>query len=149
MSKNKTRNRQPRVVSNLIRFIGLNAALALVPLGTSILVRQLGEVLTPPGIYAPEILFFSVSISATALGDLTNERYTENLKWLFDLLKITLIVGITVSALFFGFYQYESIIAVVNNKIRNNITPFSVTLAITMFIVSIVSEIVISSTKEY
>jgi hypothetical protein len=63
-------------------------------------------------------------------------------------LKISLIVGIAVSALFFGFYQYESIIALGNNNIRTNITPFSIALAITIFFVSLAAEIVISATRE-
>ena len=50
-----------------------NFFLALLPLFISFFVRHISNVNHLPGIYTPELLFFSIMISATALGDITDE----------------------------------------------------------------------------
>lgn len=111
------------------------------------LARQLAEVPAPPGAYAPELLFFSVATCATALGDLTDEKYTAGISWLFDLLKVILILGVATSALLFGFYQYESIVGPGNLRIQSNITPLSLVVAGASFAICIIAEFIIAKVR--
>ncbi len=133
--------------SYLIRFIGFNVGFALLPLAASVAVRILAEITPPAGAYAQELLFFAVSVSATALGDLTDERFAGGVRWLFDLLKVVLIISVAVAALLFGFYQYEAIIGPGNANIRNNITPLSIWMAFLTLMVSLTAEILIAYTR--
>lgn len=134
--------------SHIIRFIGFNVLVALIPLAASYVVRDLAEVTAPAGTYAQELLFFSVSVCATGLSDLMDERFTGEIRWWFDILKVALLVSIVGAALLFGVYQYEDIISPVNTNIRNNIMPLSVWMAFITFFVSLVAEMVIAYTRE-
>lgn len=145
MSKQKVNS--PLLVSHLIRFVGFNICISLIPLGASWVVRGLAEIDPPPGVYAPELLFLAVSVSATALGDITDEKYTQGIKWLFDLLKATLLLGVIASAMFWGFYQYDTVIGSDNINVRNNITFFSSLIAILMVVISLITEVIIAYSR--
>lgn len=149
MAKNSRKIKQePSLRSHMIRFIGFNVCFALIPLVASVGVRYLAEITPPSGAYAQEILFFAVSVSAAALGDLMDERFTGSIRWLFELLKIVLMIVVVVSALLFGFYQYEAIIGPGNAKIRTNITPFAIVMMIATLAVSIMAESIIGYIRE-
>lgn len=120
---------------------------ALLPLMISWTIRYISEVPAPPGVYAPELLFFGVVISATALGDLTDEEKLAGSSPIFQLVKGVLLFGAITTAAIFGVYQYDVIIGPGNSIFRTNITGFSLVIAIVLFITSLLTEILIAKIR--
>ena len=132
-----------KATSHMIRFVMYNLVGALLPLLISWTVRRIGDVLDPPGAYAPELLFFAVMISATALGDLTDEKELGG-QPVFQLMKGTLLFGAIVVAAIFGVHQYDIILGPGNLTFRTNITSYALLLAIALFVTSMVAEMLIA-----
>jgi hypothetical protein len=133
--------------SDLIRFLVYNLVGALLPLIISWTVRHLANILPSSGVYAPELLFFAIMISATAIGDITDEARVIGTSWLFQLLRGTLLFGAIGAATVYGMYQYDSIIGPGNTAFRGNITNFTLTIGIVLFFVSLLAEILVSKIR--
>jgi len=131
-------------VSHVIRFLTYNFVGALLPLIISWTVRRLGEVPAPPGVYAPELLFFGVMISATALGDITDETKILGNAPSIQLIKGTLLFGAIGVAAIFGMYQYDAIIGSGNSAFRSNITDVTLIVVSVLFLASLTAEILIA-----
>lgn len=143
MASTTQKSKAVHFVSIIGEFLIYDVILSLVPFIASILVRTLAELEAPPGAYAPEILFFSVAITATSIRDIVKEQNKGNLVWLFNIFLGTLVIGLLASAIFFGFYQNEAILNAGNGKVRNNITSFSFIIAISMLTISLIVQILL------
>lgn len=117
------------------------------PLSISWVVRKLGEVQAAPGAYAPELLFFGVMVSVTALGDLTDEEKSVGADWMIQLLKATLLFGALAVSSIFGVYQYDVIFGSSNITFRSNITLFALISSSLLFLASLLAEIVVAKIR--
>ncbi|HEY0072375.1 MAG TPA: hypothetical protein VGE04_20640 [Chloroflexia bacterium] len=103
----------------------------------------MGNVVAPPGVYAPELLFFAVMISAIALGDVADEARATGDDPFFQLVRGVLMFGGLVAAALFGIYQYDQIVGPGDISFRDNVTSWAVWLAGPLFITSLAAEILI------
>ncbi len=124
---------KPTFWTYLIRFLMYNFVGALLPMAISLIIRYLASSPSVPGIYAPELLFFAVMISATALGDITDETEITKNSPVFQFVKGALLFGAIAVAAIYGMYQYDSIIGLGNAKFRENITEFTLILSLFLF----------------
>jgi hypothetical protein len=129
--------------SRLIRFSLYNIVFALLPLIISASIRQIASLATPAGVYAPEILFFAVMISATALGDISDEVKVTGSSPFFQLLRGALMLGAIASAALFGMYQYDQIVGPGFPPFRENITWYAIAMGVVFLIFSVVAEVLL------
>lgn len=134
-------------IAYLVRFLMYNLVGALLPLIISFTIRHVTSVQAPPGVYASELLFFSIMISATALGDITDESENLESDVLFQLIKGALLFGCIGVAAIFGVYQYDAIVGPGNQNFRLNITSLSTFIASILFGTSLLAEILIARNK--
>ncbi len=132
----------------LIRFLMYNFVGALLPLLISLFIRHISNIIPHPGVYTPELLFFSIMISATALGDVTDEIKLYGNK-AFQLTKGLLLFGSIGAAGIFGMFQYDAIVGPGNVPFRENITKYSLIIAVFLFLVSFMAEFLVAKIKGY
>ena len=126
----------------MYNFIG-----ALLPLMVSYIVRQVSAITALPGVYAPELLFFAIMVSATALGDITDETKIIGNAPVFQLVKGALLFGSLGLAAVYGMYQYDTIVGPGNIAFRNNITNFTLICALALFFTSLLAETLIAKIR--
>jgi hypothetical protein len=85
-------------------------------------------------------------ISATALGDVTDEIKLYE-KMTFQLTKGILIFGSIGAAIIFGMFQYDAIVGPGNILFRENITKYSLIIAIFLFLISFITEFIVAKIK--
>lgn len=120
---------------------------ALLPLFIALFIRHISNITPRPGVYTPELLFFSIMISAIALGDITDEIKLFK-KTMFQIVKGILMFGSIVSGIIFGMYQYDAIVGPGNIPFREHITNSSLIIAVFLFLTSFVAEFLIAKIKE-
>jgi hypothetical protein len=127
----------------MYNFIG-----ALLPFMISWTVRRVSDISASPGVYAPELLFFAIMISATALGDITDEVKIVGKAPSFQLVKGALLFGAIGVASIYGMYQYDTIVGPGNIAFHNNITNFTLVFALILFVTSLLAEILVAKIRE-
>ena len=134
MSQNINRknifSQPPGFWGHLIRFLVYNFIGALLPLFIAFSIRKTANIPPTPGVYAPELLFFAIMISATALGDITDETKIVGNAPLFQSIKGALLFGAIATGVFYGMYQYDAIVGPGNPSFRSNITRYTFYLTI-------------------
>jgi cellulose synthase/poly-beta-1,6-N-acetylglucosamine synthase-like glycosyltransferase len=133
--------------SHMIRFMMYNCLGALLPVGIAWLLRCLSGVYAVAGAYAQEWLFFAVMISATSLGDLTDETNIIGSNPRFQIAKGTLLMGCIFVAAIYGTYQYDVIVGSGNLSFRSNIGNAAVVLAAALFVLSTTVEVYIAKIR--
>jgi hypothetical protein len=146
-NKINTRSKRSPLWSHLIRFLMYNFIGALLPLMVSWTVRRISDISAFPGAYAPELLFFAIMISATALGDITDEVKIVGKAPTFQLVKGALLFGAIAIASVYGMYQYDTIVGPGNIAFRNNITNLTVVLASILFVTSLLAELLVAQIR--
>lgn len=134
------------MAAHLIRFLIYNFFGALLPLFISLFIRHISNITHRPGVYTPELLFFSIMISATALGDITDEIKLYK-KTSFQIIKGVLIYGSIGAAIIFGMFQYDAIVGPGNIPFRENITKSSLVISVILFLTSFSAEFLIAKIK--
>ena len=145
--KTKVRSRRSVFWAHMIRFLMYNFVGALLPLSISYIIRQVASIPPSPGVYAPELLFFAIMVSATALGDITDETKMIGKAPVFQLLKGALLFGSLGLAAIYGMNQYDTIVGPGNDTFRSNITNFTLVCAIILFITSFLAETLIAKIR--
>jgi hypothetical protein len=136
------------VKAHIIRFLSYNFLGALFPVLISLIVHGLGKKEPTPGIYTPEFLFFAVVISATALGDITDEKKLVQNNPLVQLVKAMLLWGALSVAVIYGLYLYGAIIGPENQEVRNRVSCISPIIAVVLFLASLLAEIMLAKKLE-
>jgi hypothetical protein len=117
--------------NRLIRWFTFTIVFALVPLGTSVLLRHLeGEPMGETLRTSPELLFFSLMVCATALGDLTEAMVKGAADLLLRGLFSALLVGAVASAILYGSFIYSSVSTTGAATFRSNLAQISALLAV-------------------
>ncbi len=135
------------LAAHLIRFLMYNFVGALFPAFISFLLHTVANVPAPSGTYAPELLFFAIMISFTALGDITDETRVSGDSPFFQLIKGILSFGAFTAAVFLGAYQLNVIAGLGSTSFRDNITTWTLIIATFLFLPSFATEFFIAKIK--
>ncbi len=132
------------MAKRLVRWFTFNVVFALFPLITAVLFRDLAGKLTKDDIAkSPEILFFALMISATALGDLFEILPSVGWDVLLVIMGAVLFVGAMFSAILYGGLLYNSMVEAGAESFRSRLLSYSVFLAIGLFAVSTTTEVLL------
>lgn len=132
------------MVKRLVRWITFNVIFALFPLITALLFRDLAGKLTTDDIAkSPEILFFALMVSATALGDLFEIFPSVGWDALLVIMGAILFIGAVFSAILYGGLVYNSMIETGAESFRSRLLFYSLFLAIGLFAVSTATEVML------
>jgi hypothetical protein len=132
------------VAKRLVRWFTFNVVFALFPLITAILFRDLAGKLTSDDIAkSPEILFFAIMLSATALGDLVEIFPSIGWDVLLGAMAAILFIGAVFSAILYGGLVYNSMIETGAESFRSRLLFYSMFLAIGLFAVSTATEVML------
>jgi hypothetical protein len=138
-------NKKQKLAQRLTRWLTYNTIFALLPLIISILLHFLtGKLSLQTFSNSPEILFFALTISATALGDISETITLIGGDLTFTILSSALLLGVVASAILYGCLIYDTTI-VINSPsgFRKNLLNFSIGLAVVMFILGTLVEVLI------
>ncbi len=133
------------MTKRLIRWMTYNLMFALLPLAASLFLHKLANKLTLEAMAnSPEILFFSIMVSAISLGDISEINFIIK-KWdiTFGVLKSALLLGAVWSAILYGSFLYDSIIGQSLSNFRIQLLNVSMLLAVILFILSTIVQVLI------
>lgn len=138
------------MAKRLVRWFTFNVVFALFPLATALLFRNLAGKLTADDIVkSPEVLFFALMVSASALGDLFEVLPSIGWDTLLASLGAILLIGAFFSAILYGGLLYNSMLAVTEAEpFRSRLLWYAVFLATSLFGVSTTTEIMIERIKQ-
>lgn len=132
------------MANRLVRWITYNLIFASLPLISSLLLRHLVDKLTLDALAnSPEILFFSLMISATALGDLGEIKPPSHWEILFKIFWSALLLGAIGSAILYGAFLFDSIIGPQSPVFRLRLLTFSMWMTAAYFVLSTAVEVII------
>lgn len=134
-----------RLAKRLVRWFTYNCLFALLPLITALVLHALADKLTIDAVASsPEILFFALMVSATAMGDLS-EIATPLGGWdiTFRILGSALLLGAVWSAILYGSLLYDSVIGPGSVAFRSRLLIVAVGLAAVLFVLSTLVEMLI------
>lgn len=132
------------MAKRLVRWFTFNVVFALFPLATALLFRNLAGKLTTDDIAkSPEILFFALMVSATALGDLFELFPSIGWDALLSTMGAILLIGAMFSAILYGGLLYNSMVEAGAEAFRSRLLTYSVILAIALFAVSTATEVML------
>jgi hypothetical protein len=119
----------------MVRWVTYNLGVALIPLVFSVAIRWLsgklgGDVIAN----SPEVLFFTLVVCATAMGDLSESTMT----MLGNVFFSALLLGLITSAILYGCLLYDGIVgpSAASASFRLHLPSMSVTLAVVFFVLT-------------
>ncbi len=129
----------------LVHWFMYGCIFALVPFIVSVSLHALAGKLDIDAVASsPEILFFALMVSATALRDLSGIAASLDGKdAIFDLLRSVLLLGAMGSAIFYGSLLHDSIIGPGSADFRLRLLWVAIGMAIVLFLLGTVVEILI------
>ena len=129
----------------ILRWIKYNLIFALLPLGVSIFFRTLLNKLSLESLSnSPELLFFSIMVSATALDDISElKKINTRLDFTIKLFGSALLFGAIWSAILYGTFLYDSLAIKTELSIRNSLFKISIYMGIALFILSTSVQIIL------
>jgi hypothetical protein len=132
----------------LIRWVTFNVIFALLPLIVLLVLRQLAGKLSSDDLAAsPEILFFALMVSATAMGDLSEVLPAVGWSPTFGILGSFMLLGAVFSAILYGgllsSLLFGDILGPAAKSFRSGLLIMSVCLAVVLLIVSTLTEILL------
>jgi hypothetical protein len=138
-------NREQKLAKRLTRWLIYNTIFALLPLIISVLLHFLtGKLSMQTFSNSPEILFFALTLSATAIGDISETITPIGWDLTFTILSSALLLGVVTSAILYGGLIYDTTIAINSpSGFRENLLNFSIGLALVMFILGTLVEVLI------
>jgi hypothetical protein len=132
------------LAKRLIRWFTYNLLFALLPLFAALFLRSLADKLTGEIVAnSPEILFFALMVSATAMGDLSGIATPVGWDVTLKILGSALLLGAVWSAILYGCLLYDSIIGPGSIAFRSQLFKVAVGLAIGLFLLSTTVEVIL------
>jgi hypothetical protein len=117
---------------------------ALLPLCAALFLRFLTGKLTVEAVAnSPEILFFALMVSATAMGDLSEIATPVGWDVTFKILGSALFLGAVWSAILYGCLLYDNIVGPGSLAFRSQLFRVTVGLAIGLFLLSTIVEVIL------
>jgi hypothetical protein len=128
----------------LVRWFTYNLIFALLPLCAAVLLRALaGKLSTDAIANSPEILFFAIMVSATAMGDLSEVTAPIDRDLILKVLQAILLIGAIWAAVLYGTLLYDSIIGPGSPSFRLGLLQVSAGLAVSLFLFSTVTQVLL------
>lgn len=132
----------------LNRWFTFAVAFALLPFGTSILFRSLAGVLTMDAVQqSPELLFFSLMICASALGDLNEFTAVVGKDGVMRLLSSALLIGAAFAGILYGGFVYAALPGQASATFQRNLFHLSLILAPAALFIGTVVQVMIAKTE--
>ncbi|HEX8163385.1 MAG TPA: hypothetical protein VF538_16055 [Pyrinomonadaceae bacterium] len=132
----------------LSRWFWFNFVFALLPLILGVLIRFLGNKLDFQAIASsPEVLFFSLMISATSIGDAIENRKIDKNETLFTNMWCALLFSGFFSAGLYGCLLVDTIFNLNLAVFRSNLLYFSILLAVASLTVSFFTQLWIAKVE--
>ena len=125
------------MAKRLVRWFTYNFFFALLPLCAAVSLRFLAGKLTIQTIAgSPEILFFALMVSATAMGDLNDKAKPIGWDIRFRIFGSALLLGAVCSAILYGCLLYDGIIGPGSVTFRSRLLTVEIALAVALFLLS-------------
>ncbi|MCA9123866.1 MAG: hypothetical protein H6821_01010 [Planctomycetaceae bacterium] len=130
----------------LIRWLTYSVVFALLPLVSSVLLRYFSNQLTIDSMTrSPEVLFFSLMLNATALGDLADiARPKKQHELTVSLFRSALLIGAVFSGILYGSLLFGTVVGNVKAEFLQRLFTVSVVIALASFVMALVSEVFLS-----
>ncbi len=136
------------MLARLNRWFTFAVAFALLPFATSLLFRRLAGVLTTDAVQqSPELLFFSLMICASALGDLHELTSVVGKDSVMRVLSSALLLGAAFAGILYGGFVYAGLPNQASGTFQRNLFQLSLMLAPTSLFVGTVVQIMIARTE--
>lgn len=133
----------------LSRWLWFNFMFALTPLALMILVRYLGGKLTNQDVAgSSEVLFFSLMLSATSVGDAIENRKEIDKETLFTNMWCSLLFIAVISSILYGCLLLDTVLDLKLLDFRVRLMYVSLPLALVSLALSFVTQIWISRIEE-
>jgi hypothetical protein len=138
--------RMPSTASTrLVRWFTYNLGFALLPLASGLLLRELADRSNQDAsLLSSEVLFFSLMVSATALGDLADVSPHISGGWTLTLCRSALLLGAILSAILYGSFLYDTLLSTGLPEFRSRVFTFSRWLASVLFVLSTLVEVLLA-----
>jgi hypothetical protein len=122
---------------------------ALLPLAAAVTLQALNRTLTTQAVAnSPEILFFALMVSATAMGDISEITIPVGWDLRFRVFWSCLLLGAIWSAVLYGGLLYDSIIGPGSPSFKLRLLVLSIIVAVLLFVVSTVVEALLGRIKD-
>ena len=129
------------LATRLIRWFTFNVSFALIPLVCALFLRHMINGLTWQDVAdSPEILFFALIISSTALGDISDMRKQVGNDLKFQIFWSALLLGAIFSAILYGSFLYDKLAAHQSRAFRDNLMKVSILLSASLLACSTLVE---------
>lgn len=137
------------MANRLVRWFTYNVTFALLPLACSLLLRALAGKLNIEDVAkSPEVLFFSLIVCATALGDLSEVAKPIGRDITLKIFRSVLLFGAVFSAILYGSLLYDTAIGPGSAAFRSRLLTVSVLMAVAFFILSTVVEAILGKIED-
>jgi hypothetical protein len=132
------------VTGRLIRWFTYTVAFALLPLATTLALRYVHGSLSLRAVEdSPEILFFALMVCAVALGDIHEFRSAVRPDALIHATASALLLGVCASAILYGSFVYDKIMAGGNPTFQHRLLYVSIGLASVFLVAGTVLQVFI------
>lgn len=134
---------------SLVRWVTYNLAFALIPLIAAVTLRALNGTLTTQAVAnSPEILFLSLMVSATAVGDISEIVVPIGWDLRFRVFSSCLLLGAIWSAILYGGLLYDTIIGPGSPSFQSRLLTLSIITATVLCLVSTIVEALLGRIKD-
>ena len=134
------------MTKRLTRWIVFNVVFALLPLLISLFLHHLTDNLSNETLAnSTEVLFFTLVVCATALGDLNDVTVPTRWNRTRNILGSSLLIGAVLSAIFFGILVYDNLINPAKMDFRSRLLPYSIGMAVIFGVTSTIVEILLAT----
>ena len=133
------------MIPRLIRWFSVNVVVALLPLAASLFIHNVsGQLHHDLWKASPELLFFSLTLSVTALGELMDLSRAIGREIVVTLSQSVLLIGILWTGLMYGAYLHEIAFPNSSSALQKPMLQMSIGIAITTLILGTIIEVFIS-----
>ena len=137
------------VGKRLFQWFTFTVACGLIPLVTSLLMHYFREKLTFDAVArSPEILFLSLMVSATALGDLNDVKRPKTFEITLPSLRSGLLVCVILSAILYGAFLLATVGETMDQVFASRIFWVSILLALLSTAVATTGEVFLGLTEK-
>ncbi len=135
--------------NRLVRWFTYSVVFALIPIVSSVVFRFFAGKLSVDTISrSPELLFFSLMINATALGDLSDVIQRRQKDLTVGLFRSAVLIGAISSAILYGGFVLETVTQAVGQSFARSVFATSIFLGIASFALGVVVQIFLGRIKQ-
>ncbi len=135
--------------ARLVRWFTYAVIFALLPLGTSVLIHYSFQKLTFDAVArSPELLFFSLMINATCLGEFADLKKKSRFDIVPTLIWSALLVGVVLSAILYGGFMFATVAESINPQFLTRVFGIALVLALFSLIHATLGQVFLAQTSK-